>query len=278
MTGFYDAHVHPPVAALLDGPLAPYLDGLQTATGAVVEPVDPVDLADYYRSQGGRALLLGWDLETAGNRRPFSTADVADLVASAPDVFDGLGAVDTAKGALAVSQVHEAARRGMKGIAVHPAAQGMDPDGRLVSPVWEAAAEYGLVCLMHTGTTRLGFGSPGGAGVRLAAGNPIHADGIAARFPSLRIVLAHTGPLWQTEALAVAEHKQNVFLCPTNTTPDGWPGLAEAATGPLGERILFGSSYPLGDPAAMATSWRESVIPDDVVERILIGNAAELLS
>ena len=278
MTGFYDAHVHPPVASLLDGPLAPYLDGLQTATGTQVELVEPADLAEYYRSRNSRALLLGWDLETAGNRRPFSTADVAEIVATAPDVFDGLGAVDPAKGALAVSQVHEAVRRGMKGIAVHPAAQGMGPADRFASPVWEAAAECELVCLVHTGTTRLGFGSRGGAGVLLAAGNPMHVDGVAARFPSLTIVLAHTGPLWQSEALAVASHKENVVLCPTSIAPEAWPGLVEAARGPLGERIVFGSSYPLGDPEALATSWRHSALPDDVVERIIAGNATDLFS
>ncbi len=276
MSGFYDAHVHPPVPSLLDGPFAPYLAGLQTATGKLVEPVEPADLADGYRSRNSRALLLGWDLETSGNRRPFSTADVAEIVATAPDVFDGLGAVDPAKGALAVGQVHEAARRGMKGIAVHPAAQGMGPADRLASPVWEAAAEYGMVCLFHTGTTRLGFGSPGGAGVKLAAGNPIHVDGVAARFPTLKIVLAHTGPLWHAEALAVAFHKQNVYLCPTSTTPDAWPGLVDAACGALRDRVLFGSSYPLGDPDALVKSWRESTVPDDVVDRILFGNATAL--
>ena len=277
MTQFYDAHVHPPVAPLLDGPLEPYLGGLQTATGKVVEAIEPAELANYYQSRDSRAALLGWDLETSGNRRPFSTADVAAIVAGDPDVFDGLGAVDPAKGALAVAQVHEAARAGMKGIAVHPAAQGMGPADRLASPVWEAAAEYGLVCLFHTGTTRLGFGSPGGAGVRLAAGDPIHVDGVAARFPELRVILAHTGPLWQSEALAVASHKQNVFLCPTATTPTEWPGLVDAACGPLGERMVFGSSYPLGDPEALVKGWRESAVPDDVVERIVLGNATELL-
>ena len=212
MTAYTDIHVHPPVAQLLEGPLAPFVDGLVAATGRSIEVVDGGDVIEYYRSRNARAMFVGWDLETSGNRRPFSSADVAALVVEAPDVVAGWGAVDAAKGALAVAQVHEAARLGMKGIAVHPAAQGMGPGDRLSSPVWEAAAEYGLVCLVHTGTTRLGYGSAGGAGVKLTAGDPLHVDSVAAKLPHLRFVLAHTGPLWAEEAIAVASHKANVYL------------------------------------------------------------------
>ena len=277
MTAFYDAHVHPPVPALLEGPLAPYLDGVEAATGRAVPPMSPVDVVEHFRSRDARALLIGWDLETLGNRRPFSTADVAGIVALAPEVLAGLGAVDPAKGALAVAQVHEAARLGMKGISVHPAAQALGPADRLASSVWEAAADYGLVCLVHTGTTWLGFGSAGGTGVKLQAGNPLHVDEIAARFPTLTVILAHTGPLWQAEAIAVASHKANVYLCPSGATPASWPGLAEAVGGPLGERILLGSGFPMGDPEVLVAAWRASGLPAAVVDRVIRDNTVALL-
>ena len=276
MSAYTDIHVHPPVAKLLEGPLAPFVDGLEAATGRSVEAVDGDDVIEYYRSRNARAMFVGWDLETSGNRRPFSSADVAALMVGADDVVAGWGAVDAAKGALAVAQVHEAARLGMKGIAVHPAAQGMGPGDRLSSPVWEAAAEYGLVCLVHTGTTRLGYGSAGGAGVKLAAGNPLHVDSVAARLPHLRFVLAHTGPLWAEEAIAVASHKANVYLCATGASPLAWPALVEAAEATLSDRIVFGSGYPLGDPDTLAQAWRDSALADPAVERVLVHNAAAL--
>jgi len=276
VTSFFDIHVHPPVAALLDGPLAPYVDGLEAATQRSVAPMSPDAIADYFRARRGRAMLVGWDLETAGNRRPFSSADVAELVATAPDVLSGWGAVDPAKGALAVSQVHTAAGLGLKGIAVHPAAQGMGPADRLSSAVWEAAAEHGLVCLIHTGMTRLGMGADGGAGVKLGGANPMHVDAVAARLPKLRIVLAHTGALWREEAIAVACHKANVYLCPSNAAPESWPELTDVAEGPLAERVVFGSSYPVGDPAELIVKWQSSGLPESAVGRVLEANAAAL--
>jgi predicted TIM-barrel fold metal-dependent hydrolase len=278
VTAFIDLHVHPPVPALLDGPLQPYVPGLEAVTGSAVKRMTSDEVVEFYRERTARAVLVGWDLETAGNRRPFSSADVAGIVATAPDVVAGWGAVDPGKGALAVAQVHEAARLGMKGIAVHPAAQGTGPANRLASSVWEAAADYGLVCLIHTGTTRLGYGSPGGAGVRLAAGNPMHVDAIAARLPHLEVVLAHTGPLWQQEAIAVAAHKSNVYLCPSGATPLSWPDLGEVAATTLAGRILFGSGFPIGDPDDLVASWRSSGLQNDVVERVLVGNAEALLT
>jgi predicted TIM-barrel fold metal-dependent hydrolase len=276
VTAFVDAHVHPPVPALLDGPLAPYVEGLEQATGRPLHSMLPEAIVEYYRSRNARAVLVGWDLETAGNRRPFSSSDVAEIVALAPDILDGYGAVDPAKGALAVGQVHEAARLGMKGIAVHPASQGMGPADRLASTVWEAAGDHGLVCLVHTGMTRLGYGRPGGSGVKLAAGNPMHVDAVAARFPHLQIILVHTGPLWQEEALAVATHKTNVSVCPTGAVPATWPQLLEAAEGSLGERIVFGSGFPVGDPDLLVKSWREAPIAESVADRILVDNALAL--
>jgi predicted TIM-barrel fold metal-dependent hydrolase len=197
-------------------------------------------------------------------------------VAEAPDVIAGWGAIDAAKGALAVSQVHEAARLGMKGIAVHPAAQGMGPGDRLSSPVWEAAAEYGLVCLVHTGTTRLGYATAGGAGVKLSAGNPLHVDSVAAKLPHLRLLLAHTGPLWAEEAIAVASHKANVYLCPTGAAPQSWPGLADAAATTLRDRIVFGSGYPLGDPDALVEQWRQSDMAETTLQQVLVDNSVAL--
>jgi predicted TIM-barrel fold metal-dependent hydrolase len=276
VTAFIDAHVHPPVAALLDGPLRPYVSGLEAATGRALKPMTNEEVVDFYRERSARAMLVGWDLETIGNRRPFSSSDVAEIVATAPDVVAGWGAVDPGKGARAVAQVHEAARLGMKGIAVHPAAQGIRPANRLASSVWEAAADYGLVCLIHTGTTRLGHGSPGGSGVRLGAGNPMHVDAIAARLPHLKVLLGHTGPLWQEEAIAVASHKSNVYLCPSGGTPLSWPGLGDAATTTLADRIVFGSGFPVGDPDDLVGAWRSSGLQDAVVDRVLVSNAEAL--
>ena len=279
MTAYIDCRVHPPVAALLDGPLAPFLPGLEGVGAVPQAPLEPDEVAEFFRSRHARAVLLGWDSEATTNRRPFGSHDVAELVAGAPDVFIGFGAVDAAKGAAAVAQVHEAARIGLSGLALPPATQHPAPADRATEPVWEAAAGHGLTCLFHTGVTRLGAGMPGGGGVRLSSANPLIIDKIAARLPELRIVLAHTGRLWRSEAFAIAAHKPNVFLCFGGDEligPDA-ADLREAMTGPVEEKILFGSGYPFGDPDKWLAAWSGLGLSDDLLQKVLYDNAAGLL-
>lgn len=277
MTGFIDAHVHPPVAGFLNGPIAPFLDGLLEHRGFPATVMEPGDLVDYYRSRAARAVLLGWDSETATNWRPFGSSDVSSLVALAPDVFWGLGAVDPSKGAAAVAQVHEAARLGLAGIALHPSAQGRSPAERTTYPVWEAAAGHDLICMFHTGSTLFGAGTRGGGGVRLAPAWPLHVDTVAARLPELRIVLAHGGTLWLPEALAVASHKANVYLCLGGQSPGSLGEEAiTAISGPLADRVIFGSGFPFAEPDTWIEKWQDLGLPETITRKVLHDNALAL--
>lgn len=278
MTGLVDVHVHPPVAGFLDGPLAPYLEALRSHLGAAVAEETAGDLADRYRRLGGRAVLLGWDTESRTGLRPFSSSDVAGLVATAPDVFVGFGAVDPLKGSGAVADVHQTARLGLRGLSVHPAAQGVTPSDRATFPVWETAEEHGLVCQIHTGFTRLGAGLPGGGGVHLEPARPLHVDAVAAAFPGLTIVLSHAGPLWLEEALAVAVHKANVWMDLSGLDPRSLPGtVVEVLVGTLQDRVMFGSDYPFASPESWLEAWDALGLPAEVTRKVVGDNAVRLL-
>ncbi len=278
MTEFIDVHVHPPVADFLEGPFAPYAPSLRSLDGTPLEPLTAEELADYYRRRNGRAVLLGLDTESVNHMPPLSSPKIADLVATAPDVFIGFGAVDPTKGARAVAQVHEAARLGMRGIATHAAVQGIGPGDRFTYTVWESAADHGLVCLFHTGWTRLGAGMPGGDGVRLEPGRPIHVDGVAARFPELRIIISHFGPMWRDEALTIAMHKGNVWLDLRGSPPLEFDErVLRLIRGPLAGRVLFGSDFPFGDVDRLQADWKLLDMPESLTRRFLHDNAAELL-
>jgi hypothetical protein len=274
LTEFIDFHVHPPVERLLAGPIAPYLASLQGRNGTTLEPLSTDDVAEYYRARGGRAVLLGWDTETATRQRPFSSEDVAAMVASHPDVFHGFGSIDPARGARAVAEVHSAARMELSGLAFHPVGQGFDPASRQAFPIYEAAFEHGMICLFHTGYSRLGSGMPGGAGLRLSHGDPRAVDEIAATFPDLQIVIAHLGRLWREEAVAVASHKANVWL---NLVGRDGPRLLDDVDGVDVGRCLFGSDWCFASLDAALDGWKAEPVDDEQRRLILRDNAARLL-
>ncbi|MEN8234988.1 MAG: amidohydrolase family protein [Actinomycetota bacterium] len=278
MTDFIDFHVHPPVGELLAGPVVPYLESLRRLPDADLEVRTTEDIASIYRDRNGKAVLLGWDSETATQRRPFSSEDVAAMVAAFPDVFYGFGSIDPARGARAVAGVHSAARLGLSGLAFHPIGQGFDPSARVAFPIYEAAAEHGLVLLFHSGFSRLGSGMPGGTGLRLSHGDPRAIDGIAAEFPDLQIVIAHVGQLWQKEAIAIAAHKANVWLNLVGSTAGDCLRELGQLTGIDFDRCLFGSDWCFSSLDAELAKWKSGSIDETMRRGVLHDNAARLLS
>jgi len=274
LSEFIDFHVHPPVEPLLAGPIAPYLANLNGRAGTDLETLTTDEVADYYRRRNGQAVLLGWDTETVTRQRPFSSEDVAVMVTSHPDVFHGFGSIDPARGARAVAGVHSAARLGLAGLAFHPVGQGFDPASRPAYAIYEAAFEHGMICLFHTGFSRLGSGMPGGTGLRLSHGDPRAVDEVAATFPGLQIVVAHLGRLWRDEAIAVASHKSNVWLNLVGT--DGQSFLDDL-NGVDADRCLFGSDWCFASLDEALNGWKTGPVDDETRRRILHDNAARLL-
>lgn len=274
---FIDMHCHPPVAEFLDGPFGPFLPELEKRFGHPIPRMDAGELADYYRSLDGRAVILGWDNEATTGLPPFSSDQVAKLVATAPDVFIGFGSVDPHRTDL-IEPVERAAKLGLSGLKFHPSAQCFDPTKKRFRPMFELAAELGLVCLFHTGYTALGAGLPGGGGVQTRYANPMLLDTLAAVVPSLKIIAAHPSWPWQSEAIAAARHKPTIWLELSGWSPKYFPQeLIEACTGALAERTLFGSDFPFITPEMWLREWDKLGVDAAVTQRILLDNAAALL-
>ena len=278
MTRFIDAHVHPPVREFLEGPVGPFLGGLRDFVNGQIDPQTPEQLADFYRSREGKAVLLGWNSRPGNGYRSLGNKGIKAIVDVAPDVFYGFGAVEPTGGAGAVADVHQAARMGLLGLSFHPASEQAAPSARDGRHLWETATEHGLVVLIHTGFTRLGAGMPGGGGVALDTARPMHVDRLAAAYPEMKIILAHTGPLWLDEALAISVHKSNVHLCLSGVSPSAMgPELLELISGPLRHRVHFGSDYPFGSPDAWLAEWEALLLPDDLSRAVLVENVSALL-
>jgi predicted TIM-barrel fold metal-dependent hydrolase len=115
--------------------------------------------------------------------------------------------------------------------------------------------------------------------VKLEYARPIHLDAVAADFPDLVIIGAHTGWPWHEELLAIIGHKPNVYMDLSGWSPRYIPSsVIEAARKRLSDRMLFGSDYPFITPERWLADFEAlDGFSPDVRRKILYENAARIL-
>jgi len=274
-----DVHVHPSTREYVVDAMGHFREATERHFRTQI-PVRTVDeMADEFRADDVMAVLLAWDARTASGLPPLTNDFVASCVERHPDVFLGFASVDPLMDGDAVVELRRAITElGLRGLKLHPSAQGFAPNERRFYDLYATAAELGVPVLFHTGTTGLGAGMPGGGGIKLGLSRPVLLDDVAADFPELTIIGAHPSWPWQDEMLAVAQHKTNVWIDLSGWSPRRWsPELTKAVLGPLQDRALFGTDYPFITFAKWLDAFRSHGAPPEVEEKILIGNANRLL-
>ncbi len=273
-----DVHVHPTSPEAVGG-FGSDLEAMGQYFGRSIPSVSIDELAEQYRAQRMMAVLLAMDSSTTSGRPPVPNDHIASAVRAHPDVFIGFAGVDPWKGRLAVDEARRAREvLGLRGLKLHPGLQKFAANDERFYPLWETAAELGLVCLFHSGTMATGAGLPGGAGYKLKYVNPMLVDDVAADFPSLQIILAHPGWPWQAEQLAIARHKANVYLDLSGWSPKYFPAeLVQHVNSVLQDKALFGSDWPFMTPERWLADFAGLAIKDAVRPKILRDNARRLL-
>lgn len=273
MTRFVDVHVHPPAGLLVADGYCPYLSPDDIPPG----PSTFDELADYYREREGIALVHALDAGSVIGAAALTNRQLAELIAPHTDVLVGLACVDPHRGEAAVVAVHAAFRMGLRGLFLHPAAQQFDPTSRRIAPLWEMAEEAGFPVVVHCGTTVMGAGRPGGAGVVLGVADPMKIDRVAASHPGLEIVLAGVTPPWEESAVAVTVHKGNVHLALSGGPPGKMgPYLLEAVTGPLSSKAMCGTGFPFLNPDDWLEGWKSLDPSAEADAAVRFGNATAL--
>lgn len=236
---------------------------------------DPVQ---YYAEREMMAVAFDVDTETATGER-MSNDEVAELVRRAEGRFIGFASVDPWKGRAAIRELERCCDLGLRGLKVQPITQAFAPNDRQFYPLWDACQSLGLPILVHTGTTGIGAGAPGGRGLRLGYGRPVPAlDDMAADFPDLTIVAAHFAWPWHLELLAVARHKGNVYIDLSGWAPRYIPAeVLQHANSVIPEKFLFGSDYPLLSPDRWLQEFAALELKDHVRSKILYENACRIL-
>jgi predicted TIM-barrel fold metal-dependent hydrolase len=237
------------------------------------------EMAEEFRADDVLAVLLAWDAETATGLPPVTNDFVAGCVAAHPDAFVGFASVDPWKGRAAEQELRRAVTElGLKGLKLHPGAQQFAANDRRFYGLWATAAELGIPLLVHTGTTGLGAGLPGGGGVKLRYCDPMLLDDVAADFPELTVVCAHPSWPWQSSTIAMARHKTNVWIDLSGWSPRLWPPeLVDAVLGELQDRVLFGTDYPFITFGRWLKAFKGHEPPPEVEAKVLKTNAMRLL-
>lgn len=160
---------------------------------------------------------------------------------------------------------------GFRGVKLYPTYQHYYLNDPRIYPLYQAAQELGIPVLIHTGSSVF-------KGSRLKYGDPLHLDDVAADFPRLNLVMAHSGRgFWYDRAFFLSKLHANVYMELSGLPPAKlmtyFPELARNT-----DKVIFGSDWP-GMPRIRRNmdAISELPLPADGVENILGGNAARLL-
>ena len=238
----------------------------------------PDEMAQMYQRLNMMAVIFDVDCETRTGVK-ISNTDTAGWVKKYPDTFIGYGSVDPWKGKVAVDEVKRCADLGLRGMKFQQAIQAFNPTNSRFFPIYEACNRLNLPVIFHGGTTAISAGSPGGGGLVLEYCKPIpYIDEIAARYPELRIIIAHPAWPWHDDQLAVMRHKGNVYMDLSGWAPKYFPeSIIQNVNTLVQDKVFFGSDFPVLTPERWLSEFAALPIKEAVRPKILLHNAARFL-
>lgn len=164
------------------------------------------------------------------------------------------------------AEIDHACGRGLRGIKLHPDTQQVDMDDPRLLRVYEIAQARKLPLIMHCGDYRYDFS------------HPRRMKRILRDFPGLVVDAAHFGG-WSIFDLAVEFlENENCYLDASSAM--AWLGRRRTRelTHLYGtDRVMFGSDFPMWDPASELGEFVASGFSDAELENLLRNNALRFL-
>jgi len=160
---------------------------------------------------------------------------------------------------------------GFRGVKLYPPYQHFYPNDNRLYPLYARAQALGIPVMFHTGSSVF-------KGTRLKYADPLLLDDVAADFPDLKIVMAHSGRgVWYAQAFLLARLHPNVYMevagLPPHKLLDYFPDLERVA-----DKVIFGSDWPeVRDIRRNIDAVRALPLRDVTKDKILGLNAARVL-
>jgi len=197
-------------------------------------------LAQYQANapEGTRAIVFGGKAKHAGLW--VDDQYVVDHVAQAPGLLIGFLSVDPTVDGWEDELRHGHESLGLRGIKLMPMYANFQPDDARLDPLWSYAQDRQLPVLLHTGTTFI-------AQAPLQYTLPRHLDTVAARFPGVRMILAHLGHPYEGECVVVIRKHPNVYadISALHYRPfQLYHSLMLVQEYGVWDKVLFGTDYP----------------------------------
>jgi len=227
--------------------------------------IDAERLVEVMDSAGiDKAMIMGVDFGMSWvGEAPWSVEEmnhyIAKQVEEYPDKLAGICGVDPRRGERAIKILEKAVEEwGMVAVKIWPVT-GFYPDDREFWPFYEKCVELGVPVHSHTASVIF-------PGQESKWADPIYLDGVASHFPDLKIVMVHFGaPNWTYKCVGIMSGRPNVYVEISGhqtfaaAMPQRWlsdlryylniPSVSAGRS--IGDRIMFGTDWPLGVQLAL---------------------------
>lgn len=170
----------------------------------------------------------------------------------------------------AAERVTEIARRGYKGLKLHPYYQDFDIDDEAVFPIYETAAAHGLMVVFHTGFDV--------AFPRVRKADPIRIVAMLDRFPTLKAITTHLGAWEDWDDVEAHMIGRDVYMEISYSLHIlGRERSRRLLAAHPKEFVLFGTDSPWQDQGETLALLRGLELGPDWERAVLSENASRLL-
>ena len=251
-----DGHMHIGREDLLDGQITAFLRsrGMWDGVKSRISPEGVIEALDEAGIDRGVIFPLTFQ-PTHGQWQDLNEL-TASYVQKYPNRLTGFAIVNPRQIEESVRELRRSFDQlGLVGIKLHPSMQEFYPNDVDFDAIFAYAEERRIPVLIHTGAS-----APGHPDM---FSRPMLLDEVACRHPELKLILAHAGRPFYSEAALLLRKYPNVYadVCANVGRRNGEALLAyviltlnvyAGAT----DRLIFGSDYPIFSPAAFLKQFR----------------------